>query len=83
MKPGNTGQSGHIFVDFGIVFHGTGSQRVEPHIDAEIAAGKRGIMAHQIHFSNFGKIKVAAKKVIGNQPPGRYCLNITFRHTGA
>ena len=54
MDVSKTWQSGHIFIDLGIVFHGTGAERIEARIDAKIALREMRIMAHYFNFTYFG-----------------------------
>ena len=50
-------QLGDFFVDFGVVFHRAGAERIEPVVNAEIAAGKVCVVANKIDFTQFGKVE--------------------------
>jgi hypothetical protein len=43
-------QSGHLFVDLGVVLHGTGAQGIEARIDTKVIVGEVGIMAYHSEF---------------------------------
>ena len=42
------GQGGHILVDFGIILHGAGAQRVEPVVDAVDPLAQSGVVAGEL-----------------------------------
>ena len=50
------GQARHVFVDFWIVFHSAGAERIEIAVDAEIPLRKTGEMTHHIELGQFGKV---------------------------
>ena len=50
-------QLGDFFVDFGVIFHRAGAERIEPVVNAEIAAGKVCVVANKIDFTQFGKVE--------------------------
>src|SRR5258708_19678556 len=45
-------QDGHIFIDLGIVFHGTGTKWIETGINAKVALGKVGIVTHHLDLAS-------------------------------
>ena len=63
MKPGKAGKPCHVFVDFGVVLHRAGAERIKPQVHAEVAPGQGGIMAHQIHFRHLGEIEVLPEQI--------------------
>ena len=50
---GETVQTGGHLIDFRVVFHRAGSQRIKAVFHAEVVLGKVGVMAHQLQFADF------------------------------
>ncbi|MEI2803083.1 MAG: hypothetical protein V9E84_05110 [Trichococcus flocculiformis] len=53
MDIGETVQTGGHLIDFRVVFHRAGPQRIKAVFHAEIVLGKVGVMAHQLQFADF------------------------------
>ena len=48
MERAETGQTGDILIDLGVVLHGAGAERVETAVDAVVEAAEVGEMAHDL-----------------------------------
>ena len=57
MDGGKAGQSCHLFIDLGVVFHGAGAQRIKTVIDAVDALAQLGIMPGQLIFAHMGQVQ--------------------------
>ena len=57
-------ESGHgrdIFVNFRIVLHRAGTERIKTQIQAEVSPRQIGVMPHQVDFGHFRQIQVIAQ----------------------
>ncbi|MEO0073800.1 MAG: hypothetical protein ABIK43_03980 [candidate division WOR-3 bacterium] len=61
MKIDKARQSGHLLVDFGVVFHRAGPERVESFVNVMIQTRQSGEMASDIHFADFRQRVVSAR----------------------
>ena len=52
---GKPGQGCHIFVNFGIVFHGAGAQGIESVVDPVDPLGQRRVVAGQLRLRHMGQ----------------------------
>ncbi|MNW60043.1 hypothetical protein D3C74_380010 [compost metagenome] len=78
---GQAGEAGNIFINLRIVFHRAGAERIKAVVDAEVAAGKRGIVADYIHFRYLRQdYRLAAQQSCRNQRIDAFFLrNIALR----
>ena len=53
VNTGETWQNGHIFVELGIILHGTGAKRVEASFHAEVSLREMGIVAYHLNLAYF------------------------------
>ena len=71
MDLGKARQAGHLVVDFGVIFHRAGAERIKPVIDPMGALHQRGIMAADVHLRNLGKMELLAAPQRFRQFSGR------------
>jgi len=50
MKVGKAGESCHSFISLGVVFHGTGTERIEMRVHRHVERGKIGEVPYHIGF---------------------------------
>ena len=50
------GQACHVFVEFRIVFHGAGAERIEVAVDAEVPLRKAREMTHHVEFRQLRQV---------------------------
>src|SRR5436305_9523852 len=50
---GEAWQGSHIFIQLGIILHGTGAKRVEASIHAEVALREMGVVAYHLDLAYF------------------------------
>ena len=68
---GESRHAGNFLIDFRIVLHRAGSQRVKTCIDAEIHLAEIGIMAHHLKLTNLWKLRfLTAHKFSRKLNPG-------------
>ena len=55
MDTGKARQGGHVFIELGVVLHGTGAKRIEARIDAKVALREMGIVTYNFDLADFGQ----------------------------
>src|SRR5271165_6236223 len=58
-------QRGNIFIEFGIVLHRTGSERIKARIHAKVALGKMGEMANNFDLAYLRQWRGLGTKIVG------------------
>ena len=75
MQAGESGHGRNIFVNFRIVLHRAGTERIKTQIQTKVSPRQIGIMPHQVDFGHFRQIQIVAQVF-----PANDILYINDRH---